>query len=129
MPTGLTKDAGWQIGVSRVVPLPPEVAWERLLSPEGTTTWLGVPITIPLERGARFEAPDGGHGEVRGVEPGRKLRIVWQAPGGDHERTLQLAVVEAPGGASVRCHEERMLDAEEREHRRRHWRNVVDTLF
>jgi hypothetical protein len=35
MPTGLTKDAGWQIGVSRTLPDPPSPVWDFISGPEG----------------------------------------------------------------------------------------------
>lgn len=40
-PTGLTKDAGWQIGVTRTLPTDLDIAWDYLLSPAGLSLWLG----------------------------------------------------------------------------------------
>ena len=40
-PTGLTKDAGWQVGVSRTLPIDVGAAWDYLLSPAGLAHWLG----------------------------------------------------------------------------------------
>ena len=38
---GLTKDAGWEIGVSRTVPHPLDEVWRLLTSDEGLALWLG----------------------------------------------------------------------------------------
>ena len=53
-PTGLTRDAGWQIGVSRTLPVDLATAWERLLAPAGLALWLGELTTGPLTVGAPF---------------------------------------------------------------------------
>jgi hypothetical protein len=58
MPVGLTKDAGWEIGVSRTLPVPLEAACEFLTSPGGAALWLGAAAAPPLHtclapRGAR----------------------------------------------------------------------------
>jgi uncharacterized protein YndB with AHSA1/START domain len=41
MPIGKTKDAGWQIGVSRTLAHPADKVWELLTSERGTAVWLG----------------------------------------------------------------------------------------
>ncbi|MEU0158601.1 hypothetical protein ABZ154_07070 [Streptomyces sp. NPDC006261] len=41
MPTGLTQDAGWEIGVSRTIQQPPQAVWEFITGPEGVALWLG----------------------------------------------------------------------------------------
>ena len=38
---GLTKDAGWEIGVSRTVPYPVEQVWDLLLSSRGAQALAG----------------------------------------------------------------------------------------
>ena len=40
-PVGLTKDAGWQIGVRKTLPVALEDAWNLLVSEEGLSLWLG----------------------------------------------------------------------------------------
>jgi uncharacterized protein YndB with AHSA1/START domain len=47
---GRTKDAGWQIGVSRTVDHPIEQVWDFLTSAAGTAVWLG--------HGVRPNGPD-----------------------------------------------------------------------
>ncbi|GAA5011046.1 hypothetical protein [Kitasatospora paranensis] len=41
MPTGLTRGAGWRIGVPRTVPHPPGRVGELLTSPDGIALRLG----------------------------------------------------------------------------------------
>ncbi|OXY99400.1 hypothetical protein [Streptomyces sp. 2R] len=42
MPTGLTQDAGWEIGVSRTIHRPPQAVWEFITGP------------LPTEKGAPY---------------------------------------------------------------------------
>ena len=114
MPTGLTKDAGWQIGVSRTLPCTPEEAWDLLTSDEGRAVW---------------QAPeDGTAGEVRSLRPLDRMRVIWTPAGWDHDTTVQVVVRPAKTGTSIRFHQERMANADERERQRAHWSAVLDRL-
>ena len=114
MPTGLTKDAGWQIGVSRTLPCSLEEAWALLTSDEGRAVW---------------QAPDDGTaGEVRSLRPLDRMRLTWTPAGWDHDTTVQVVVRPAKNGTSIRFHQERMANADERERQRTHWAAVLDRL-
>ncbi|CAN5815206.1 SRPBCC domain-containing protein [soil metagenome] len=103
MPVGKTKDAGWQIGVSRTVPLTPDEVWSRI---EDTAAWLGE------------EADD-----VRSYRPLDRIRVAWKGT------VVQVAMTKAKTGTTVRFHQERPADAAERERQRAHWSAVLDRLF
>ncbi|MGW0820052.1 SRPBCC family protein [Streptomyces sp. NPDC002845] len=123
MTTGLTKDAGRQIGVSRTLPQPPSVVWEFISGPRGLELWLGPGARLVPERGAPYETAEGIGGEVRGYRPGDRVRVTY----GD--TTVQVAVTAAEGGRTVlRFHQERMASAEQRERQRAHWRRVMDRV-
>ena len=102
-PVGKTKDAGWEIGVSRTVPLSPEEVWAKV---ENTATWLGK------------EADD-----VRSFKPLDRIRVGWK------ETIVQVAITPAKTGTTVRFHQERLNDADERERQRAHWTKVLEKLF
>jgi uncharacterized protein YndB with AHSA1/START domain len=123
MPTGLTRDAGWEIGVSRTLPHSPTAVWEFISGPEGLALWLGPGADLAPERGAPYETAAGVAGEVRGYRPGDRIRVTH----GD--TTVQVAVTPAPEGRAVlRFHQERMASAQERERRRAHWQRVMDEV-
>jgi uncharacterized protein YndB with AHSA1/START domain len=128
-PTGLTRDAGWQIGVSRTLPHPPEVVWDFIDSPEGIALWLGE-VVLPREKGAPYETADGVRGEIRSHRPGDRVRLTWQRPDQERPSTVQVAVTPAPSGRGtvLRFHQERLAGQEERERRRAHWRAVMDRV-
>ncbi|MQA01178.1 MAG: SRPBCC domain-containing protein [Streptosporangiales bacterium] len=124
MPTGLTKDAGWQIGVSRTLAHPPAAVWEFITSPAGLELWLGPGAELTPERGAAYRTTTGVAGEVRSYHPGERVRITY----GD--TTVQVTVTPAISGAGavLRFHQERLSDAEERERQRAHWQQVMTAV-
>jgi hypothetical protein len=103
MPVGKTKDAGWQVGVSRTVPLTLEEAWARITDP---VAWLGEEAT-----------------DIRSHKPLDRIRVGW------HGTIVQVALSPTRTGTRVTFHQDRMASAEERERQRTHWRSVADRLF
>ncbi|GAA3868878.1 SRPBCC domain-containing protein [Saccharothrix violaceirubra] len=126
---GHTRDAGWQIGVSKTVEHPAETVWEFVTSPAGIAIWLGAGVTVLDERGTPYETADGTRGETRSYRTMDRLRLTWQPPDWDHETTLQLTVrATGPGRARLGVHQERLADATEREQQREHWQGVISAL-
>jgi uncharacterized protein YndB with AHSA1/START domain len=127
-PVGLTKDAGWEIGVSRTFPVSPEAAWDAITSPEGVAIWVGEGAGLGSERGDAYATADGTEGELRSRRPGDRVRLTRRLPGREDAAIVQVVVRPAASGASIRFHTERLRDAEEREAMREHWRGVLDEL-
>ena len=128
MPVGKTKDAGWEIGVSRTFPVAADRVWEVLTSAEGTDLWLGSGVTWPADAGEPFELADGTVGEVRSFRPLDRIRLTWQPPDWDHESTVQVAIREVGAKTRITFHQERLADADERERQRTHWAAVMDRV-
>jgi hypothetical protein len=103
MPVGKTKGAGWEIGVSRTVPLAAEEVWARI---EDTAAWLGEHAT-----------------DIRSHRPLDRIRVGWKGT------IVQVALTRAKTGTTVRFHQERLPDADARERQRAHWSAVLDRLF
>ncbi|MFB8209385.1 SRPBCC domain-containing protein [Streptomyces sp. NPDC056010] len=124
MPTGLTRDTGWQIGVSRTLPHPPSVVWDFISGPEGLALWLGSDTELTPERGAPYRTAAGVTGEVRGYRPADRIRVTHGTT------TLQVAMTPAADGARtmLRFHQEHLASAEERERQRTHWQRVMDQV-
>jgi uncharacterized protein YndB with AHSA1/START domain len=130
MPTGLTKDAGWEIGVSRTVAAPPERVWRVLTSARGLGVWLGPGARLPKTKGSHYETSDGISGEVRSFRPLDRVRITWRPTGWQHDSTVQVAISKSRHGAktTVRFHQERLRSAAEREQQRAYWRQALERL-
>ncbi|GAA0393821.1 SRPBCC domain-containing protein [Streptomyces luteireticuli] len=127
-PTGLTQDAGFQIGVSRTLPVPPAEVWRFLTSPEGLALWLGGGADIGTERGSSYTTADGTTGEVRGFREGARLRLTHRPSGAVAETTVQVTVTPRGEGAMLRFHQERLPDAAARAERREHWHAAMETV-
>ncbi|MET8568909.1 SRPBCC domain-containing protein [Streptomyces sp. NPDC004783] len=124
MPTGLTRDAGWQIGVSRTLDHPVPVVWDFVSGPEGLALWLGPGAVLAPERGTPYRTAAGVTGEVRGYRPADRIRVTHGTT------TVQIALASAAGGSrtTLRFHQEHLASAEEREGRRAHWKRVMDQV-
>lgn len=124
MAVGQTRDAGWQIGVSKTLHRPVDQVWAFLVSPEGVAIWLG-DTDLPTEPGAGYRTAAGVQGETRSFRENDRVRVTWQPPGRDGDTTLQLAVSPTATGTRLTVHQERLADAAERERQRTHWQGVV----
>jgi uncharacterized protein YndB with AHSA1/START domain len=133
MTTGLTKDAGWEVGVSRTLPLSPAAVWDFVAGPEGVALWLGGGVGLPTGKGAAYRTADGVTGEIRSYRRGERIRLTYgtsivqvtvSAP-----RSASRGASGADRGAGKRSvlgfHQERLADARERELRRAHWQAVM----
>lgn len=126
MPTGRTKGAGWQIGVSRTIDAPLGVVWDLLTSDAGVAIWLGPGASLPLVKGDAYATADGIRGELRSYHREDRIRLTWHPVAWSHDSTVQVAV--APKGARtvIRFHQERLADSDERVRQREYWTSVLD---
>lgn len=127
-PTGLTKDAGWQVGVSRTIGAPIAEVWEHLLG-AGRSTWLG-PGGYELRVGQAYLTSDGTTGEVRSLRRLDRVRLTRRLAGQAHDTTLQVALrAIAVDKTMLRFHSERLRSPAEREEQRAHWAAVLLALL
>jgi hypothetical protein len=62
---GHTRDARWEIGVSKTIHRPVDEVWDFITSPAGVAVWLGEGVTLLSEQGAGYETITGVQGETR----------------------------------------------------------------
>jgi uncharacterized protein YndB with AHSA1/START domain len=124
---GQTKDVGFNIGVSKTLPFPPEVVWAAIMSPEGVALWLGEGAT--LVKGERYETTEGTVGEVRSLHKFGRVRLTWHPRDWDHESTVQVTVSARSAKTVLNFHQERLAGPEERARQRDHWRAVMDSII
>ena len=126
---GHTRYAGWEIGVSKTIHRPVDEVWDFITSPAGIAVWLGEGVTLLSEQGAGYETITGVQGETRSFRDLDRVRLTWQPPDWSHDTTLQLAVRSVGAGrTTLVVHQERLVDAPERERQRRHWQGVIAAL-
>ena len=128
---GETRDAEFQLGVQKVIPVGREALWDLLTGPAGVEAWLGSVTGLAFEPGTPYEAPDGLAGEIRTVRPGERIRLTWQPAGRPAATTLQLTLScprNTDDRTTLRFHHEKLADPEERDRMRVHWKGVLDAL-
>ena len=123
---GQTADVGYQIGVSRTVPIGEEALWATVLSPEGMALWLGGPIE--MDDGAVYALVDGTVGEVRVYKPWSHIRLTWQPRGWARASTIQVRVAAAKTGTRISFHQEQLADATARAAMKARWEGVIEGL-
>lgn len=125
-PTGLTKDAGWEVGVRKTMEAPVETVWAFLLG-AGLPLWLGN-TELTLEKGAAYATDDDISGTVLSYTEGLRIRLSWRPGEWNHDSTLQLTVKQVATGTTIGFHQERLSGREERKIMLGHWKEVVQAL-
>jgi len=108
--TGQTKDAGWQVGARRTLPLELAEAWDLLTSQPWLDRWSGL------------AALDRDDPAVRSLTAQRVVRVRTS------HSLVQLRVQTAASGTTVAFHEEHLPDEQARSLRKAHWAQVLDDL-
>jgi uncharacterized protein YndB with AHSA1/START domain len=127
-PTGLTKDAGWQVGIRRTYPISHVEAWKLLTSPEGIQTWLGNAGDFLLTKGSQYELADGTMGEVKVLSANSHLRITWHPKEWPGPSTIQIRVIPKEGHSVIAFHQEHLPGPNERAERKVFFKRVLDTF-
>lgn len=127
-PVGQTKSQGWQIGVSRTLPIGLEKAWEMMLDALELPPELLHPQQTDYNKGPALETKNKTALEIRSHEPYSLLRMKWQPKDWENSSTLQIRVRPAKTGTTISVHHEWLQDAEHREAMRLHWTDVLERL-
>lgn len=124
-PVGLTRDVGWNAGARRTIRARADTVWHALLA-EALPLWFGTPEE-PIEflRGAAYRTREGASGEIRGAEPGRRIRFTRSFGDSSVSTTVQLTVLPAQTGTTIAFHEERLAGPEERAESIREWKAAL----
>ena len=125
-PTGKTKSQGWQVGVSRTLPVDEQAAWQKIVSAL-SLDWQDT-AQADYKKGDTFVTAVGTQVEIRSYEHGALIRMKWQPKGWDNNSTLQVRVRPAKTGTTISVHHEWLQNAEQREAMLQHWTNLLEKL-
>jgi uncharacterized protein YndB with AHSA1/START domain len=114
-PAGQTRDAGWEIGARRTLPVEAEQLWALLVAPEGRRLWLGETPGLELAQGAAYRLDDGTSGRVTVFKPGSHMRLTWHPPGWPRPSIIQVRALPSKAGAVLAFHQEHLPGPGERE--------------
>ena len=124
---GQTAKSGFQIGVRKTLPFSPDEIWSALLSPEGTTIWLGGPVEI--SEGASYALENGTTGTIRVYAPGSHVRLTWQPAGWTQASVVQVRVILAKTGTTLSFHQEQLDGPARRAMMKERWDRVIAMLY
>ena len=128
-PSGLTKDAGWQIGVRKTLPIGLAEAWDLLFSEEGLRAWLGDLPGFHAVKGAAFELSDGTRGEFTVFKKHSHARLTWHSPGYPRRAITQVRVIPDGEDKTVFAfHQEQLPSEEARKERRAFFKRAVKRI-
>lgn len=125
---GLTKDAGWQFGVRKTMPVTIQHAWDFLLSKEGRDIWLGGVDDIDLRVGSSFVTHDGVEVVISVLKPYSHMRMSWKKKGWNNDSMLQPRVTKGIGRSVISFHHDKLKDEAQRLEMKEHWSSVIDKL-
>ncbi|HEY5824460.1 MAG TPA: SRPBCC domain-containing protein [Cyclobacteriaceae bacterium] len=127
-PTGLTKDAGWQMGVRKTLPIPVADVWEFLFSEEGLPVWLGKINDLEWKKGESFRTSNGTEGMIRVFSPLSHIRITWKKKGWENSSSVQVRTLKGKNKTTIVFHQDRLTGADQREEMLKHWEKVLNKL-
>lgn len=126
---GQTKDVGFEIGVSKTVPVSKEQAWDFLFSEEGSAIWLGETNWSDFEVNKTYRTTDGIEGLIRVFKPMSHIRLTWKLHDWDNFSTLQIRVMDAKGKARISFHQEKLAGPEQRTEMKNYWDGVMALII
>jgi len=128
IPVGQTASQGWEIGIRRTFPIPPNQAWELLFTQPILGYWLDTKARLSFEKGDTYTAQTGITMTVSSVTTAKVIRMKWQLAGETNASTLQIRVIPAKEKTTVSFHHEWLKDATERAAMKTFWENVLDKI-
>ena len=124
---GQTKSVGFQFGLRKTFAVASEKIWAFLFSAAGLKIWLGE-LTTEFELNKEFTTKEGIKGYVRVLQPNSHIRLNWQKPNWENLSTLQVRVVKNKAKTTLSFHQEKLLDANQREEVKEYWQAVLQKL-
>jgi uncharacterized protein YndB with AHSA1/START domain len=127
-PIGLTKAVGFEIGVSKAIPIAQEKVWDFMFSEEGAAIWLGHTNWSEFEVNKTYQTTDGIEGVIRVFKPMSHIRLTWKHPEWEAFSTLQVRVMAARDKTRISFHQEKLISAEQRTAMKEYWERVMKAL-
>jgi hypothetical protein len=126
-PVGLTKDVGWQFGISKTFYHSQSFLWDFMFSDQGLKIWLGE-TEEELENKKSFRTKEGIEGFIRVFNPYSHIRMNWKKPEWENMSTVQVRVMGDEKKAIISFHQEKMTSSAQREEMRAYWNRKMDEI-
>jgi uncharacterized protein YndB with AHSA1/START domain len=118
---------GYTICATKSVKAAPEKCFAMWASGEALDEWFGPKNVLDLKAGGSLSNGDGNAADVKGVTPGKTIRLVWKdasAPGTPVEIKFQ----PAPGKTTVMVTHDRLQTREEADGLRAAWGEALERM-
>ena len=125
---GLTKDAGFQIGVRKTFAVPVETAWNFLFSEKGLSTWLGKISVENFELGKPYQTEEGTEGKVNVFKPNSHIRLTWKPKHWTNTSSLQVRVIPSREKTTISFHQDKLVDSKQRDEMKKYWDQVIEKI-
>lgn len=125
---GQTKDAGFQIGVRKTLPISIAKAWDFLFSTEGLEIWLGKLTLNDLQLNKPYKTEDGIEGKVKILKPLSHIRLTWKKKNWTNISIVQIRVINAKDKTTIGFHQEKLLESAQRDEMKNHWNSIIDKV-
>jgi hypothetical protein len=119
-PVGLTKDAGWQFGLSKTFPYSQKYLWDFMFSDKGLPIWLGE-LNEELNINKAYKTKEGIEGFVRIFTPYSHIRMNWKKKNWENTSIVQVRVIGNEKKATISFHQDHLSDNNQREEMKLYW--------
>lgn len=127
----IDKEGGDSLSHKEIAKMLSDKAWELLTSPKGLKVWLGEVPSLKFKKGEKFKTKEDTTGEIRTIEPGTKIRLIYQPKFLKQPSTLQIYLIcprNTPEKTNIRFHQEKLSNNTEREKMREHWQKALEKI-
>ena len=125
---GQTKDAGFQFGIRKTFPVSIEKVWDFLFSKKGLKIWLGN-LKNELEIKKEYETENGISGLIRVFKAYSHIRLNWKRKTWENMSTVQIRVIGNEDKTTIAIHQEKLLNAGQRNEMKGYWSKIMKTLI
>lgn len=126
-PVGLTKDAGFQIGVRKTIDYSFDKVWNFFFSDEGVKIWLGNLVTeVGIKK--HYKTEEGIEGQINLFKLHSHIRLTWKRKDWENFSMLQIRIIRAKDKTTISFHQDKLLDEQQREEVKTYWEEKINRI-
>lgn len=118
---------GYTICATKSVKATPERCWETCASGKALDAWFGPKNELDLKAGGSLANADGNAADVKGVTPGKTIRLIWKDPSAPGT-PVEIKFQPAAGKTTVMVTHDRLQTREEADGLRAAWGEALERM-
>jgi hypothetical protein len=116
---------GFQIGISKTLPVSTDFVWDFLFSDTGLKIWLGNLNSEDFELNKPFKTEEGITGKLTVFKPDCHIRLSWKPTHWTNSSIVEVRVKNSKGRAIILFHQTKIISLQQREEMRIRWNRVL----